>query len=116
MERDPVSVSTINPEIQRDLETICHKCLQKEPAKRYASAQDFADDLGRWLRGEPIQARAISSSERVWRWMRRNPAISASAMVTVAAVVCVLMLAVKAIHDSNILTSLTEQTEIQRKN
>ena len=87
MEREPVSVSTINPEIQRDLETICHKCLQKEPFKRYASARELAEDLGRWLRGEPIYARAISSTERAYRWVRRNPVISALSTATAMAMI-----------------------------
>ena len=82
MEREPVSVTTLNPATPRDLETICHKCLQKDPAKRYASAQEFADDLRRWLSGEPIRARAVSSSERAWRWVKRHKSISALSAAT----------------------------------
>ena len=74
MEREPVSVSNINPEIQRDLETICHKCLQKESAKRYAAAQELADDLGRWLRNEPILARPVGRLERLVKWSKNQPA------------------------------------------
>jgi WD40 repeat protein/serine/threonine protein kinase len=86
MEREPVSVTTLNPATHRDLETICHKCLQKDPAKRYASAQELADDLGRWLSGEPIRARAVSSTERAWRWVKRNPILSGSIASTVVAI------------------------------
>ena len=86
MEKEPVSVSTLNPEIQRDLETICHKCLQKEPKKRYESAKALADDLGRWQRGEPITARAVSTTERAWRWVKRNRMISGLITGTIAAI------------------------------
>lgn len=56
--KDPISPRQIDSSIPRDLDTICLKCLRKEPAQRYASAQELADDLGRWLSGEPIQARS----------------------------------------------------------
>ncbi|MDF1843525.1 MAG: DrmB family protein [Rubripirellula sp.] len=62
--------------IDRDLDTICLKCLQKSPAQRYASAQNLADDLSRYLKGEPIEARPISSFARFGRWCQRNPRVA----------------------------------------
>jgi eukaryotic-like serine/threonine-protein kinase len=68
---EPTPVRQLNAEVPRDLEVICLKALAKEPSRRYANATDFAADLARWRRGEPIQARPLVPAERVWRWMRR---------------------------------------------
>ncbi|MGO9915767.1 MAG: WD40 repeat domain-containing serine/threonine protein kinase [Isosphaeraceae bacterium] len=75
-EREPDPPSGINRRVDRDLETICLKCLEKEPERRYASALAVALDLERWLIGEPIAARPAGRLGRAWRWCRRNPAMA----------------------------------------
>jgi eukaryotic-like serine/threonine-protein kinase len=82
---EPVPPTQLQPKTPRDLETICLKCLRKEPARRYESAGALAEDLGRWLRDEPIRARRAGSLERLGKWCRRRPAIAALLLVTVLA-------------------------------
>jgi serine/threonine protein kinase/tetratricopeptide (TPR) repeat protein len=68
----------LKPSLDRDLETICSRCLEREPAARYRSAGDLAEDLQRWLQGRPIIARPVSAPVRVWRWSKRNPKLASS--------------------------------------
>jgi WD40 repeat protein len=87
MEKSPEPPSTIRQSIDRDLETICLKCLEKEPERRYGSARAVAEDLERWIDGRPIIARPTGRAERIWRLCRRN-----QRMTAMAAAVVVLLL------------------------
>ena len=81
---DPLAPRRLNPAVPRDLETICLRCLRKEPAHRYATAREVAADLARFQRGEPIRARPVSAWEKTVRWGRRRPAIAALLALLVA--------------------------------
>src|SRR5262249_25679857 len=76
IDKEAVQPRSINASVDRDLEIICLRCLEKDPARRYASAEALADDLDRWLGGEPIQARSAGRVERLWRWCRRKPGLA----------------------------------------
>jgi WD40 repeat protein/serine/threonine protein kinase len=73
---DAPSPRKLAPTLPRDLETVCLKCLEREPGKRYQSAAEVADELERFSAGEPIKARPVSTLERGWRWCRRRPAVA----------------------------------------
>jgi eukaryotic-like serine/threonine-protein kinase len=83
---DPVPPSRLVPGVPRDVETICLKCLQKEPGKRYETARALGDDLRRFLEGRPILARPISGLERAWRWCRRNRFVAGMTGIAAAAI------------------------------
>jgi WD40 repeat protein len=92
LSKEPVPPRSLVPTVPRDLETICLKCLEKAPARRYASAADLADDLKRWLDTRPIRARRTGPVGRAARWCRRNPVLAA--VSAVAAIVIVTLTAV----------------------
>ena len=89
IDTEPISPRLLNAAVPPDLETICLKCLEKEPEKRYSTAQQVADELGCFLNDEPIQARPVARAERAWRWCRRKPLIA-----ILSAATAVLLLAV----------------------
>lgn len=76
VESEPVSPRLLNPGVPRDLETICLKCLDKEPARRYATAQAVAEELGRFLAGKPVLARPVGPTGKAWRWCQRKPILA----------------------------------------
>jgi WD40 repeat protein/serine/threonine protein kinase len=87
IEREPISLSALNPAVDSQLNTICLKCLEKAPLRRYASAHELAEDLGRFLAGQPIRARPATAVNRSWRWCRRNPVM---AMLITAIIMAVI--------------------------
>jgi predicted Ser/Thr protein kinase len=88
--QDPPRPRALNPKADRDLETVCLKCLEKDPARRYGSAEALADDLERWLRGEPIAARPSPAWEQLAKWAKRRPGVSALLGVAAALLLAVL--------------------------
>jgi tetratricopeptide (TPR) repeat protein len=96
---EPVPPARLRPKLPRDLQTICLKCLEKDPRRRYAGAQALADDLRRCLEGEPVHARPAPPWERAWKWARRRPAAAALVVFLGLALVGLTGLAVWHQHD-----------------
>ncbi|MGH7221680.1 MAG: protein kinase domain-containing protein, partial [Gemmataceae bacterium] len=103
---EPVPPRRLQPKVPRDVETICLKCLRKEPSKRYASAADLADELRRFRAGEPIRARPVGAAERAVKWVKRRPAS--------AALMAVLLLAALGLTGGGVWFTLKLDKERQR--
>ncbi len=112
---EPVPVTSLQPNVPRDLETICLKCLRKEPRQRYGSALELAEDLEHFLLDEPIRARPVGPVERLWRWMRRHPAptilLAAGLLAPVVALITLSFLSTRLVR-SNALESAAQQAEL----
>jgi serine/threonine protein kinase/WD40 repeat protein len=115
-EQEPVRPSFLNSAVDRDLETICLKCLEKDPARRYASAGALADDLECWLEQRPIQARTSSPWERARKWMRRHRALAAISLVAVAGLLGITTVSIwMNVRLTSAQRLISAQTEKRRK-
>jgi eukaryotic-like serine/threonine-protein kinase len=116
LEREPERPGKLNLRIDSDLDTICLKCLDKDPAKRYDSAAALASDLEHWLAGEPISARPVGTPARLWRWCRRNPGLAiASATAVAALMVAAAVSTVFAVYQTENAWQLAQDKEDLRR-
>ncbi len=99
---------TLSKVADRDLETICSRCLERDPKLRYPSAHDLAEDLERWLEGRPIIARPVAMPVRVWRWARRNPKLAGSLL----SILILASVGIVSIVASSRLFSIVQEAEI----
>jgi hypothetical protein len=108
LHEDPRPPRRLNDKVPRDLDTICMKCLQKEPRQRYASAVALAEDLRRFLAGQPVAARPVSAVGRAWRWCRRYPAVAG-----LSAAVMQLLVAVAVVASIGYLREASQRAKVE---
>ena len=117
MHEEPPSPRLLNPHVSNDLETVCLKCLQKDPRQRYETARNFADDLQNWLDGLPVKARPIGPFERFWRWSLRRPIAMGLASTLLVTLILLVVASVSIVGSSTqqigeILTPVQQATEV----
>lgn len=115
LHNDPVPVTSLRPNVPRELESICLKCLRKEPHNRYGSALELAEDFQRFLRGEPVRARPVTAVEKLWRWARRHPLpaglLAAGLLAPLVALTALSLLSARLVR-ANALESAAQQAEL----
>lgn len=111
---DPVPPRRLNPAVPRDLETICLKCLEKEPGKRYVSSTELGDDVVRLLRVEPILARSIGVAGRAWRWAKRRPALAGLMALLLATILVSLVVVGRYWRTSNNALQLAKRATTEQ--
>jgi serine/threonine protein kinase len=115
LHNEPVPVTCLQPSVPRDLETICLKCLRKDPRQRYSSALELAEDVHRFLRDEPIRARPVRAVEKLWRWVRHRPVpaglLAAGLLAPVVALITLSLLSARLVR-SSALESAGQQAEL----
>jgi tRNA A-37 threonylcarbamoyl transferase component Bud32 len=105
------------PHIPRDLETICLRCLEKDPQQRFSSAEALADELRRFLAGKPITCRSVGTGEQLWLWSRRNPMIATMAAVLVFMLVAsVVLVTNKMLADQRAAVAEQQQADALYRN
>jgi len=114
LDTDPVSPRQLQPTVPRDLETICLKCLRKERHRRYTTALDLAEDLGRFQRQEPVTARPVGWAERTARWVRRRPAVAALLGTLAAVAVTAFTVVTWQLGETKAALTRAEQEQRQR--
>jgi ABC-type phosphate/phosphonate transport system substrate-binding protein len=114
-EVEPRSPATLNGAVDADLATICLKCLEKNPERRYSTALDMAEELERWLRHEPIQARRVGNTGRFWRWCRREPRLAAMTVGLIVLLSATTLLALKLYYKEVERLAVTIQEKARAK-
>jgi WD40 repeat protein/tRNA A-37 threonylcarbamoyl transferase component Bud32 len=115
LEREPRRPRQLQPQLDADLETICLQCLAKDPQRRYATAEALAEDLERWLGGEPIQARPAGYGERAVKWARRRPALAGLLAVSTGSAVTLLILAGFLWHNAEVRAEAVQDLDAARR-